>query len=461
MSFNPFGSTTTSVPGLDSNTRRDNEIDSDDCFPAGDDDDISLDGLDDADDIQADSSSLGISICIICRKKPPYSKGGRTYTTCGLTCAGILEAAAKATPYQGNTGGHGMPGMPGMLSRGGLHTLGRTPSQASSSSHQLKAKQNSGHQRHSSQGQTSQPHVGTSRMHNAGSVFSNANNPFSRAPTQKCVICQVKPCRDDKFITCGMKCAEALCKPGGSKPNMCDYCHRRPKISGHNQCGDTCRDSAKVACLLCKSRPKLGRYHLCGKSCKEIATKSTPLILEVPVGHTTYDFVENKFKNAWKGGIATLPAIKKIYKVIENKSFLVPYDKYKKSVGNEVFRYHGTRQTCTLGQQGKTQLCAANGCALCSILKTSFKVSLANPSGGFGAGVYSSSAASKARGYSGGVLILTKVVIGKTYDVSTWGAGVKSCPAGYNSVVFDANGAGNETIVYSDDAIRPVFLIFI
>ena len=67
------------------------------------------------------------------------------------------------------------------------------------------------------------------------------------------------------------------------------YCHRKPKMSGNNQCGITCRDSAKVACLLCKSRPKLGRYHLCGQTCKEIAMKGTPLILEAPPGHSTYD----------------------------------------------------------------------------------------------------------------------------------------------------------------------------
>lgn len=37
--------------------------------------------------------------------------------------------------------------------------------------------------------------------------------------------------------------------------------------------------------------------------------------------------VEQKFKKAWQSG--SCPTIKKIYKVIENKSFLMPYDKYK------------------------------------------------------------------------------------------------------------------------------------
>jgi len=185
--------------------------------------------------------------------------------------------------------------------------------------------------------------------------------------------------------------------------------------------------------------------------------KGTPLILEAPQGHSTYDLVEQRFKRAW--GTGSFPTIKKIFKVIEDKSFLMPYDRYKRRVGNEVFRYHGTRQTCTLGVGGNTQLCSSGSCALCSILRTSFKVSLANPSGSFGAGIYSSSSASKARGYSGGPIILTKVVLGKAYDTS---AGfVRSCPNGYDSVVHAANAVNNETIVYTDDAIRPVFLLFI
>ena len=67
------------------------------------------------------------------------------------------------------------------------------------------------------------------------------------------------------------------------------YCHRRPKQSGHEQCGTKCKDKARVACLLCKSRPKYKRYHLCGKTCKSLATENTPLVLEAPEGHVTFD----------------------------------------------------------------------------------------------------------------------------------------------------------------------------
>ena len=75
-----------------------------------------------------------------------------------------------------------------------------------------------------------------------------------------------------------------------------------------------------------------------------------------------------------------------------------------------------------------------------------------------------------------GVLLLAKVILGRVYHVQGF-AQVKDCPAGYDSVspigpgwcpfiqyvlqvVFNRqNGQLNETVVYRDDAIRPVFLI--
>lgn len=290
-------------------------------------------------------------------------------------------------------------------------------------------------------------------------AFTSAQAPDP--PTLLCVICLVKPCHSTEYVTCGLTCAETLCKTG-SNPNNCNYCHRQPKLTGQNQCSKFCIDGAKLACLLCKSRPKFGRYHLCGRTCKQIAIKSTPLILEIPPGHATYELVERKFKTAWQVNTTQCPPIKKIFKIIENKSFLLPYDSYKKRVGNEVFRYHGTARRCTLGNAGNTQLCTSTACPLCSILRTSFKVSLANPSGAFGPGVYTSSASNKSYSYSRdgtGAILLTKVVLGKVRSVSAWNE-VMTCPPGFNSVVFDRqNGTLNETIVYSDDAIRPVFLL--
>jgi len=89
-------------------------------------------------------------------------------------------------------------------------------------------------------------------------------------------------------------------------------------------------------------------------------------------------------------------------------------------------------------------------------------VSLANPGGAFGQGIYTSSASNKAGSPNyapDGVLFLAKVTLGKVRYVSRF-AEVKSLPPGYNSVVFDRmNGKLNESVVYEDAAIRPVFMI--
>jgi len=193
-----------------------------------------------------------------------------------------------------------------------------------------------------------------------------------------------------------------------------------------------------------------------------IASKWTPLILEIRPGHLTYNQVEQMFKSAWKG--SNVPSIKKVYKIIENKSFLLPFDRYKKHVGNEVFRYHGTSRRCTLGSLGNTRLCPSNACSLCSILRTSFRVKISQ-SGPFGAGVYTSSTANKAYQYSNdgkGAIIVTKVVLGTVYNAKAQHE-VKACPRGHNSVVFNRqNWMGQDddaTVVYNIDAIRPIYLI--
>ena len=49
--------------------------------------------------------------------------------------------------------------------------------------------------------------------------------------------------------------------------------------------------------------------------------------------------------------------------------------------GNESFRYHGTERTCALGVNGYTTLCTSPTCNACSIIRTSFEVTLSNPGG--------------------------------------------------------------------------------
>ncbi|KAJ2924073.1 hypothetical protein H1R20_g13027, partial [Candolleomyces eurysporus] len=232
-----------------------------------------------------------------------------------------------------------------------------------------------------------------------------------------CVVCRVYPVSPEYTVTCSFTCIQIFCQRGSGDARMCDVCHRRPKRRGQQQCGNECAGVANVACLLCKYRPKDGRHDLCSLTCKKVVMILAPCILEVPRGHAIYDMVEGKFKRAWKDKSSPIPVIRKVFKIIENEEFQKPYELYR--------------------------------------------VDLAKATGAFGVGVYTSSASNKAYSYCkpNGALLLNKVVLGRVRQVSGWNE-VMSCPQGYNSVIFERrNGILNETILYCNDAIRPVFLI--
>ncbi|KAF8180857.1 hypothetical protein BJ912DRAFT_618886 [Pholiota molesta] len=279
-----------------------------------------------------------------------------------------------------------------------------------------------------------------------------------------CVVCTSNT-RRPKFVTCSLNCTEKLCREGAPNIRMCNYCHCRPKRKKSGQCSIECEESAKVACLVCRSAPKFKSRYVCGKNCKKVVARWSPyLILEAPPGHVTYKMIEEKFKEAWKySGTASRPPVRKVLKIIGTKTFFEPYNIYRTRVGNEKFTYHGTTKTCDLGSPENAQICSSNSCPLCSILRTSFKSNFARSYTAFGPGIYTSSASNKAYNYTDsgrGAMIVSSVALGNVYNVSAF-AEVKSCPVGFDSVVFDRglNGSLNETVVYNDDAIRPVYLI--
>ncbi|KIM77115.1 hypothetical protein PILCRDRAFT_627541 [Piloderma croceum F 1598] len=214
-----------------------------------------------------------------------------------------------------------------------------------------------------------------------------------------------------------------------------------------------------MLCLLCCIRPKNGQFDFCGQECRLKAKQLAPLLLAIPRGHTTFTMVENKFQQGWKAG-TSCPTVKRVYRIVESQASIDSYYAYLNKYSNQCFRFHGTNRNCQLGDHGHNSLCTSSSCCACSVIKTSFKVSLANPGGAFGQGIYTSSASNKSASYStSGVMFLTKVVLGKVCEVTKF-AQVKSCPSGKQSVVFDRmNGTLNETVVYTNEAIRPMFLI--
>jgi hypothetical protein len=105
---------------------------------------------------------------------------------------------------------------------------------------------------------------------------------------------------------------------------------------------------AKTICLLCRRNPKLRRYDFCGDACKEDAMRKTPLLLEVPKGHVTFemgesshafhvvltkrnaDIVEGKFKASWNcPQKRPCPRLKKVFKILETPKLRAEYHAYK------------------------------------------------------------------------------------------------------------------------------------
>ncbi|KAF9260059.1 ADP-ribosylation [Marasmius fiardii PR-910] len=320
---------------------------------------------------------------------------------------------------------------------------------------------------------------------------------------------------------CSKSCAKA--KAGGtSSNNDCDFCHSRPKYAGHPFCSKTCARNAvassgssgspsgmcqapgcqkpahsnadycsrshkilaETVCLMCLQQPKLAHSNFCGKKCEDDAEKRGPMILEVPAGHVTFKSVADQFKSSWRHAGTTCPPVKHVYKVIVTQTSLSAYNTYKDNVeargqfvtagrseGNENRRWHGTRRECQLGDKGQTQFCTLATCSLCCILRNSFDIGLWGKKTGwgrFGKGIYTSSTSSKSNDYSHNVcksnlkaILLNKVVVGKGCKMTHDSTSLTAPPSGYDSVLAEKGGSLNydELVVYTNDAIRPSYLV--
>jgi len=136
-------------------------------------------------------------------------------------------------------------------------------------------------------------------------------------------------------------------------------------------------------CLMCRRRPKNGRFDFCGIVCRNQATNLAPLLLEISGSHTTFTNIEHRFRQSWNSSTgASCPQVRRVYRVVESSALLATYTAYRKKYGNEQFRYHGTKHRCQVGNDsGRHTLCGSSSCNACSIIKTSFKVSLAGRGG--------------------------------------------------------------------------------
>ncbi|KAJ6512673.1 hypothetical protein C8R45DRAFT_890477 [Mycena sanguinolenta] len=208
--------------------------------------------------------------------------------------------------------------------------------------------------------------------------------------------------------------------------------------------------------------------------------KKTSRLVALSPQDPTYLQLEKHFQDAWTHPKKPKPQVHAIFEVVLTEESLVAFLRYRALVelsrvprhANEQLLFHGTSRSCLLGdEKSRTQLCKTAGCLLCSVIRNSFDVSKCGKRHKFrrfGTGIYTTACSSKADDYFSGVpdspfraVLVNRVVVGNPLTRKYNAEEITELPFGYHSVVgvpgADLNYA--ETVVYSNDAIRPAYLI--
>ncbi|KAJ6507725.1 hypothetical protein C8R47DRAFT_966019, partial [Mycena vitilis] len=212
-----------------------------------------------------------------------------------------------------------------------------------------------------------------------------------------------------------------------------------------------------------------------------------------------YFAVEKHFQDAWTHPKKPKPQVHAIYEVVLTEESLVGFLRYRQVAealveisrvprhANEQLLFHGTNRGCLLGdEKARTKLCKLAGCLLCAVIRTSFDVAKCGEYHfcRFGTGIYTTACSSKADDYFTGIpdspfraVLVNRVVVGTPLTRQYNAEEITELPFGYHSVIFFSHlfvspsyhlqvvgvpGADlnyGETVVYTNDAIRPAYLI--
>jgi len=199
-------------------------------------------------------------------------------------------------------------------------------------------------------------------------------------------------------------------------------------------------------------------------------------------GSSEYKKIQDLFLGGWEHPRKQEPYIARVYAIDLSPSMLARYNSYwsriaQKNGGhrvNERILFHGTPRTCCLGDPNyMLQTCDGATCNLCSIIRTSFRVSRAATASGrnfmrFGRGIYTTSVSSKADDYNTThdnsaykAMLVAKVTLGISYSLWKTSTTLVTPPGNCDSVIGEVGEDLNydEQVVYNDDAIRPAYLV--
>nr|GAT47412.1 predicted protein [Mycena chlorophos] len=208
--------------------------------------------------------------------------------------------------------------------------------------------------------------------------------------------------------------------------------------------------------------------------------KTTRLVALSPTD-ATYIQLEKYFQDGWTHPKKAKPQVHAIFEIVLTEESLLSYLRYRALVelsrvsrhANEQLLFHGTSRGCLLGdvKKGGARPCSMPDCLLCAILRNSFDVSKCGKRHKFrrfGSGIYTTACSSKADDYFTGAVgspfravLVNRVIVGNPYNRQYNAVNLTEPPTGYHSVVGEPGGDLNygETVVYTNDAIRPAYLI--
>ncbi|KAF9001575.1 hypothetical protein BDQ17DRAFT_1281419 [Cyathus striatus] len=206
----------------------------------------------------------------------------------------------------------------------------------------------------------------------------------------------------------------------------------------------------------------------------------------LPRNDPNYLFVCNQFRKGWKHPKKPRPKVWAVFKILSSEASLKPFHEYRAMVAsspamqgisqnpaNEQLLFHGTNRRCLLGEDStRVRLCPLAECFLCSVVRGSYdieKCGVKNKFRRFGTGIYTTACSSKADDYAVNVdpsarlrvLLVNRVIVGNPFKKRYNAVSITEPPCGYHSVHGEPGGDLNyeETVVYTNDAIRPAYLV--
>ncbi|KAJ7145071.1 hypothetical protein C8R43DRAFT_1088757 [Mycena crocata] len=211
--------------------------------------------------------------------------------------------------------------------------------------------------------------------------------------------------------------------------------------------------------------------------------KKTTRLVALNPQDSTYVQLEKHFQDAWTHPKKPKPQVHAIFEIVLTEENLISYLRYRALVelsrvprhANEQLLFHGTNRRCLLGDaRKKMRPCALSECLLCSIIRNSFDVTKCGKRHRFrrfGTGIYTTACSSKADDYFTGVpespfraVLVNRVVVGnpmnRRHNAQHLTEFTKRLSL-FRQVVGLPGADLNygETVVYTNDAIRPAYLI--